>query len=140
MYKIERKFSLPIGHRLSKHKGKCSSFHGHNFTILVGVKSKTLDDNDMVIDFSDLDDLVMKHINVFDHCTILNKSDYALASKLKETGGTVLIFDSDPTAEKLAENIYKSIQYSLQKEKPNVLIDYVIVYENEKSRATYSED
>jgi len=48
MYKVEKKFTLPIGHRLSKHQGRCFSLHGHNFTVLVGVKAELLNENDMV--------------------------------------------------------------------------------------------
>ena len=51
MYKIEKRFTLPIGHRLSKHKGRCFSIHGHNFDVLVGIKSPTLNDNDMILDY-----------------------------------------------------------------------------------------
>jgi 6-pyruvoyltetrahydropterin/6-carboxytetrahydropterin synthase len=75
MYKIEKRFTVPIGHRLSKHPGLCSSIHGHNLTILVGVKSPTLNTNDMVIDFSNLKDIVNEVIKVWDHCLLLNECD-----------------------------------------------------------------
>jgi hypothetical protein len=46
----------------------------------------------------------------------------------------------DPTAEKLSERFYKTIEYELSTRHPIVKIDYVTVYENEKSKATYSEE
>ena len=140
MYKIERRFTLPIGHRLSKHKGRCFSFHGHNFVVLVGVKAEHLNENDMVMDFSDLNFVVEGYLDRLDHCTLLNKTDIEIAEQLKKLGSRVILVDHDPTAEKLSENIYKVIQTTLEKMYPFVKMDYVIVYENEKSKATYSED
>jgi len=140
MYKIERRFTLPIGHRLSKHKGRCFSFHGHNFVVLVGVKAELLNENDMVMDFSDLNAVVEGFLDQFDHCTMLNVVDSEIAEQLKELGTRVILVEHDPTAEKLSEIIYKSIEETLEKMYPNVIIDYVTVYENEKSKATYSED
>lgn len=140
MYKIERRFTLPIGHRLSKHTGRCASLHGHNFTILVGVKSKFLNKNDMVMDFSDLNAIVEGYIDKLDHCTILNVADSELGEILDKGGTRVILVSYDPTAERLAESIYKSIELTLEKMYPLVKMDYVIVYENEKSKATYLED
>jgi len=141
MYRIEKRFTLPIGHRLSKHKGRCFSLHGHNFTVLVGVKCNYLNENDMVIDFSDLSAIVNKVLDGLDHCTILNKTDVKIAEQLKKIGTNVILMGHDPTAEKLSERFYKSIQYELESYRhPLVKIDYVTVYENEKSKATYSEE
>jgi len=140
MYKIERKFTVPIGHRLSKHKKKCYSFHGHNFTILVGVKSEVLDKNDMVMDFSSLDAIVVDYINNLDHCMLLNLTDEDIGNKLKELGSRVIFVNHDPTAEKLAETIYEIVKVTLERIYPLVKMDYVMVYENEKSKATYIEE
>ena len=140
MYKIEKRYTLPIGHRLSKHKGRCSSIHGHNFTILVGVKAKKLDKNDMVIDFSNLKDLVEVFLDNLDHCLLLNVADSEIGMRLKDLGTRVKLLPYDPTAEKLAEEIYVHIKESLSISYPDVIMDYVIVYENENSKATYIED
>lgn len=140
MYRIEKRFTLPIGHRLSKHKGRCFSFHGHNFTILVGVKSNRLDDNDMVIDFSNLNSIVNSYLDGLDHCTLLNITDKEIGNQLKELGSRILFMGHDPTAEILSERIYKSVKAMLEPAYPNIMMDYVTVYENENSKATYSED
>ena len=116
------------------------SFHGHNFVVLVGVKAELLNENDMVMDFSDLNAVVEGFLDQFDHCTMLNVVDSEIAEQLKELGTRVILVEHDPTAEKLSEIIYKSIEETLEKMYPNVIIDYVTVYENEKSKATYSED
>jgi 6-pyruvoyltetrahydropterin/6-carboxytetrahydropterin synthase len=141
MYKIEKRFTLPIGHRLSKHQGRCFSLHGHNFTILVGVKCKFLNENDMVMDFSDLNQMTKKFLDTLDHSTMLNRlNDTDIAEKLKEIGTRIQLVDYDPTAEKLAELVYKEIESSLAQLHSLVKMDYVTVYENEKSKATYLEE
>ena len=140
MYRIEKRFTLPIGHRLSKHKGRCFSFHGHNFVVLVGIKSEILNENDMVMDFSDLNAVVEGFLDRFDHCTLLNETDAKIGNQLKELGTRVILVDHDPTAEKLSEIIYRNIKETLEVMYPLVEMDYVIVYENEKYKATYSED
>jgi hypothetical protein len=40
----------------------------------------------------------------------------------------------------LSEEIYKTVSDALKKMYPEVLMDYVTVFENENSKATYSED
>jgi len=141
MYKIEKKFTLPIGHRLSKHEGRCFSLHGHNFTVLVGVKTELLNENDMVMDFSELKRITNEFLDMFDHSTVLNRlKDIELAEKLKDIGTRVILVNHDPTAETLAEIIYKDIRAGLARLYPLVKMDYVTVYENENSKATYLEE
>ena len=140
MYKIEKRFTLPIGHRLSKHKGRCFSLHGHNFTILVGLKTETLNENDMIMDFSDLKKIVNSYLDGLDHCTLLNQSDKETAEHLKKLGTNVILMGSDPTAEKLSERIYKAIHTMIKLSYPLIDVDYVTVYENENSKATYTEE
>ena len=140
MYKIEKRFTLPIGHRLSKHKGRCFLIHGHNFTILVGIKARKLNENDMLIDFSDLKALVNEYLDGLDHCLLLNNDDWKLADQLKEAGMRTLKISCDPTAEHLAERLYINIRHGLSQQFPEILIDYVTVFENENSKATYTEE
>ena len=138
MFRIEKRFTFPMGHRLSKHKGRCFSMHGHNFVVLIGVKAEKLDDNDMVIDFHNLKALVGGFLDGLDHCLLLNETDAELAKPLEDLGMRIITVDHDPTAEKLCEDIYTSIDQALKKMYPEVLMDYVTVYENEDSKATYS--
>lgn len=139
MYRIEKRFTVPIGHRLSKNKERCFSIHGHNFIILVGIKAKKLNENDMVLDFSLLKEIVNDYLDDLDHCLILNKTDEKLALQLEKLEMRVMILDHDPTAEKLSENIFDWVKNKL-KMFPHIKMDYVTVYENENSKATYSKD
>lgn len=142
MYQVEKRFTLPMGHRLSKHKGRCSSIHGHNITVLVGVSSKELNDNYMVIDFSDLKRMVQVFLDEWDHCLLVNENDWKFADVCSEIGMRVKRFDFDPTAEKLAELLFNTLKVRIKNERTenNVTIDYVTIYENENSKCTYRED
>ena len=142
MFHIEKRFTLPIGHRLSKHKGRCASIHGHNFTILVGIAYFQLNKNDMLIDFTELKSLVNNILDSYDHSLLVNKVDIEWLEPLSEKLNLrAHIFDNnnyDPTAERLSEQLFLKLKaiftpYEFK-------IDYVTVYENENSKATYSEE
>lgn len=138
MFYIEKRFTLPIGHRLSKHHGRCYSIHGHNFTVLVGVKASKLNENDMIIDFSNLKAVVNGFLDNLDHCLLLNKDkDDELIELLEKAQMRVKGVDFDPTAEKLSYEIYHHVEDTLERMYPEVIMDYVTVFENENSKATY---
>jgi len=134
MYRVERRFTFPMGHRLSKHLGACANIHGHNVTLLVGVRSLVLNKNDMVIDFHDLKDIVNNIVKEWDHSLILNENDKELTldNKLFKK---VFFYDFDPTAEKLSDYLFHEIDKKLP---IGVRIDYIKFYENENSMATFS--
>jgi len=140
MYKLEKRFTLPIGHRLSKHKGRCFSIHGHNFEVLVGIKSPSLNKNDMILDFSDLKKMVNDFLDSLDHCLLLNKEDHEIAKQLDKLGMRTMMISTDPTAERLAERLYISLKHRLSTTYPGIYMDYVTVFENENSKATFTED
>jgi len=141
MYKIEKRFTLPIGHRLSKHDGRCFSIHGHNFTVLVGLKSVILDENDMIIDFAELKHIVNNFLDQLDHCLMLNENDKETVEKVKELGLRMFPVPFDPTAERLAETIYYYVENVLRIPPfEHIMMDYVMVYENENSKATFMKE
>jgi 6-pyruvoyltetrahydropterin/6-carboxytetrahydropterin synthase len=128
MYRVERRFTLPIGHRLSLHKGRCSSIHGHNFVVLVGVMSEYLNENYMVMDFSELKAVVDGLLDQLDHCLMINSNDYKIGDELRKMGMRVVNVDYDPTAEKISEDLYVQIKRTLEKMYPRVKLEYVNVY------------
>lgn len=139
MYKVEKRFSFPMGHRLSKHQGRCFSLHGHNFSVLVGVKSEKLNENDMVIDFSTLKATVNSILDDFDHCLLLNNDDDLSTAQVVDMGMRVIYVDSDPTAEYLSKYLYEMLRDRFVDDHPHIQMDYVTVFENDNSKATYTE-
>jgi 6-pyruvoyltetrahydropterin/6-carboxytetrahydropterin synthase len=141
MYYLEKRFSIPIGHRLSKHKGLCKNIHGHNIIVMVGVKSDTLNEDDMVIDFSSLKALVAGFLETLDHVLLINKNDTELCSKIESIFPEmrIIAIEGDPTAENLSRQFYTHLKKGLNSMYPDVEMDYVAIYENENSKVTYKE-
>ena len=146
MYRIQKKFTIPIGHRLSCHKGKCSNWHGHNFEIIVGLKSETLNSNGMILDFADLKTIVNLVIDKWDHALLLHEDDYVKIMEQSEIEQVfnkmfrIYSFPFDPTAENLSKVVFDEINKHLQSSYHDVDIDFVEVWENANSMAKYSMD
>ncbi len=153
MYKIQKRFTFPMGHRLSLHKGACSNWHGHNITVIVGLKSRTLNENGMVIDFSDLSNLVGLVIDKWDHALLLNKTDYKILredidiDKAFNKLFKIYSFDFEPTAENLSRVIYEELTQQLNgylagtdKNQQLVVVDFIEFWENEKAMVRYEKD
>lgn len=146
MYSVRKIFRVPIGHRLSKHKGLCKNIHGHNLKIEVQLKTSVLNCvNDMVMDFKDIKEMVNYLIKKLDHCTLLNTNDKDF---IKFYGDKKLNFDfigcigEDPTAEVLSRHLYTSIHKHLKDKTEyyaGVSLDFVRVWENDDSMAEYRE-
>lgn len=143
MYRIEKKFKFSMGHRLSKHHGACFNIHGHNYYILIGMVSPTVNSNDMVVDFGDLKTFVKAYLDDFDHCCMVNQNDKELLEAVSNLGVWYKAVSYDPTAERMAEMIFNYIDWNismLRKDSGNdkLMIDYVTVYETDDAKATYS--
>ena len=90
MYKIKKKFEISSAHYLQlDYDSKCKNLHGHNWIVWVYCKSKELNRNGMIIDFSEIKSFLQK----LDHLN-LNA-----------------ILDFNPTAEHLALFICKNIPF-----------------------------
>ena len=141
MYRLSKQFTFAMGHRLSLHQGACKNFHGHNYTVEVGVKGKTLNEDGMLIDFTNLKAIVEGFLNGMDHALMVNETDTDLIENMKRFLPELKTIETpfEPTAEKMAEELYIHIGGAL-KDLWNVDIDYVDVYETDTSRASYSED
>ena len=55
MYFVKKRMEIAGAHRLNlNYESKCANLHGHNWIVTVWCKSKTLDANGMVIDFTNI--------------------------------------------------------------------------------------
>lgn len=53
MYFVRKTFEVSAAHRLKlNYESQCSNLHGHNWKITVECRSRELDENGMVVDFS----------------------------------------------------------------------------------------
>lgn len=139
MYYLEKRFTFAGGHRLSKHEKLCKNIHGHNYVVYVGIRSPELNENDMIIDFSDFKAIVNAYLDQYDHCLVVNKKDLHWMKPLADKMGfktTIMDHgDRDPTAEVMAEIFFTMLEEVFKHY--DIILDYVTVEENETSAATY---
>lgn len=87
MFYVEKEMELSAAHYLHlPYESKCTKMHGHNWKIKIYCKSEKLDENGMVVDFSEIKNIV----NQLDHKLI---NDFVI----------------QPTAENIAISLFKLI-------------------------------
>jgi 6-pyruvoyltetrahydropterin/6-carboxytetrahydropterin synthase len=106
MFKVSREIDFCYGHRLLNYDGKCKYLHGHNGRAIITIESATLDERGMVLDFSDIKDVVSTWIDEkLDHRMLLHKTDPAVPL-LEKMGEPLFLMDENPTAENIARLIF----------------------------------
>lgn len=106
--RVTREFSFEMAHVLADYDGPCRNVHGHSYRLYVTLAGTPLNQdkhpkNGMVIDFSDLKDIVTeKIINRFDHSVVISR-DFSndRGKTLEKTFGNTVIVDYQPTCENL---------------------------------------
>lgn len=134
-----------MAHRVMNHDSKCKNLHGHRYSIEVGVDDKVLvkpgeSDDGMVIDFSDLKQIMINEIDEkFDHNSIFSSDDpikgYIISASSYQYKQPIFV-PFVPTAENLAKHWYELIEPKLAAQ--NIKIRHVIVWETPSSTAMYA--
>ena len=76
MYSVTKRIEFCYGHRLLDYDGICKHPHGHNAVAEIEVRTDTLDNRNMVCDFSDIKRIVKGWIDrELDHKMILRHDD-----------------------------------------------------------------
>ena len=133
MYLVTKKIEFCYGHRLLDYDGICKHPHGHNAVAEIEVRSGSLDNRNMVCDFSDIKRLVKGWIDrELDHKMILRHDD-PLVGPLKTLGEPVFILESNPTVERIAKLIFDTTR------ELGFQVVAVRVWETPSSFAAYSE-
>ncbi len=132
MYRVSKEIHFCYGHRLLDYDGKCAHPHGHNGKIVIELETPSLDKRGMVVDFTDLKEIVQKWVDQeLDHKMILRKDD-ELVKVLGSMKEPVFVMDQNPTAENLAKLIF---DFAKSKKLP---IHQVTFWETPSSNASYS--
>ena len=107
MFRVSREIDFCYGHRLLNYPGKCRHLHGHNGRVIITFEASGLDDQGMVLDFSEIKRVVSCWIDEhLDHRMILNCTDPA-APVLQDLKEPVYLMDVNPTAENIARLIFE---------------------------------
>ena len=132
-YSVTKTIGFCYGHRLIDHKGKCRHLHGHNGLVEIEVEAEELDELGVVMDFSDIRDMVKRWIDSnLDHRMILNREDEAV-SMLRTLGEPMYLIDENPTAENISKLIYG------QARDMGIDVKEVRLWETPSSYAAYRE-
>ena len=106
MYSVTKKIEFCYGHRLLDYDGICKHPHGHNAVAEIEVRTGTLDNRNMVCDFSDIKRVVKGWIDqAIDHQMVLRRDD-PLVAPLQALGEPIFLVDSNPTVEHIAKVIF----------------------------------
>ncbi|MEO0264849.1 MAG: 6-carboxytetrahydropterin synthase [candidate division WOR-3 bacterium] len=128
-YRIIKKFWFDAGHRMYNHdiladrgaklvnqtssdlgwqRFKCANPHGHTFHVELFFESDSLDAQCVVIDTDKIKRVIKEFMDKYDHAYILGKDDPLKEGLLKLFEGyRIVIMDAVPTAEAIAEEIYR---------------------------------
>lgn len=133
---ITRRFEIDAGHRLIRHKGKCRSYHGHRYQILItlAIDESQLGAEGHVVDFGEVKESFGAYLEGFDHAMILENND-PLINLCNEESMKVCIVDAAPTCENLARWWYKAAK-EMYAAAPFV-VQHIVVFETPNCSARY---
>ena len=108
MYRICKSIELESGHLLSKHPGNCQFPHGHTRSVELVFAAETLDENEMVMDFKAIKEMMGAFLEQFDHALCMNTADPNFENFRAIYGDRIIPFDQgDPTSEAMARVVYE---------------------------------
>ena len=145
---ITKFIEIDLGHRVTNHKSKCKNLHGHRYKIVAGVDDKVIitkgaSDEGMVIDFSDLKEVMMQEIDErLDHGFLLYDQDpfkmFFDTMIVNQPGMKVIYVPFVPTAENIAKWLFGIVKQKLAER--NIFLRYIEVYETPTSTAMYTAE
>lgn len=134
MFRVTRQIDFCYGHRLLNYEGKCKYLHGHNGRAVISIASDHLDPRGMVMDFSEIKQVVSGWIDAqLDHRMILHRDDPAVPL-LQRLGEPVFLMEANPTAENIARLIY---DFARGRGFPVIQVD---LWETRSCYASYAAD
>ncbi len=123
MYELTVDSKFAAAHSLRGYKGDCARIHGHTWGVTATVRSDSLDELGMSIDFKEISRALDGIVDRFDHQNLNDIREFE---------------DINPTAENLGKLIYNLLSEKLNNE--NVRVTSITVAESDRYRVTYSED
>jgi 6-pyruvoyltetrahydropterin/6-carboxytetrahydropterin synthase len=128
-------------HRIAGHEGNCKAFHGHRYVAELAMTSLALDRIGRIIDFGVVKEKVGSWIrDHWDHTAILDRNDRTAAveqivAENRIAGRDVYLLDGPPTAEKIAEELFRVASDFLAPS--GIKLTYIRIWETPNCSAIY---
>lgn len=110
MYTVIKRMEVSASHSLSlSYRSKCENLHGHNWIITVYCRSKELNPDGMVVDFSHIKEVVMgqldhKNLNDVLSCNptaeniarwVCDQIPHCYKVEVQESAGNTVVYEKD---------------------------------------------
>ena len=119
MFEVSVESHFDAAHFLRDYHGKCENLHGHRYTVMVSLKTVTLDKGGLAYDFEDLKKHLKSILSEYDHHSL---NDVPPFDKI------------NPSAENIATTIYDKLKSLL---KGKIAISRIDVWETPNNRITF---
>ncbi len=107
--KIAKEFRWEMGHRLPEHFGLCKNIHGHSYKMIVEFEG-SLDKNQMVIDYYEVEKMINPIIQNLDHSFMVNVDDKSVLEFLEKINSKKVVVEFLATAENLCSYLLSEIK------------------------------
>lgn len=144
MYSVIRTHEICVAHRLVGHAGGCQRIHGHNYVFEIECRCVALNEMGMVVDFTDIKNLVCKWLyDNWDHRTLLWSED-PIAQYVEEHRFTtplelmnsIVVVPYNPTVENMGYSLVNEIFPELLNGEGAIFtIPSITIYETSKCKA-----
>lgn len=111
LIRCTRRIEFDAAHRVMEHESKCRHLHGHRYALEASFSAASLDNLGRVVDFGVIKEKLGRWIDEhWDHATILFEKDKPLGEAIAaKTGQVIFYLPTNPTAENMAEYIFKTV-------------------------------
>lgn len=140
MFGLQVEACFDAAHFLAGHSGACRNLHGHRWRVVVEISGsepvRDGSERDMLVDFAGVKQQLRELAAEFDHKLIYEAESLkpATLAALKEEGFAMVELPCRPTAERLAELMYKRLAAG------GLMVSRVTVYETPENCAAYWEE
>lgn len=115
--RVTKNFTFEMAHALWNYDGPCRNIHGHSYQLYVTITGETSSDQNssklgMVMDFSDLKEIVKKNIvDVFDHSVVISsRASQPEIKRVEQMFDKFYVVDFQPTCENLVTDMARRLK------------------------------
>jgi 6-pyruvoyltetrahydropterin/6-carboxytetrahydropterin synthase len=122
MFQVSVEDTFSSGHALRGYKGKCENPHGHNYRVQVTLEGPQLDKIGLLIDFTQLKEVMRAVIKRLDHQFLNNLEPFTTVN---------------PSAENMAKYFFDEISGNLRELPSGARVTDVVIWETDTAMAKY---